>query len=194
MQGRVKVFEEHDVVDKAIKIFWSNGYEASSTEDLLAGMGIGKGSFYNAFAGGKKELFEKSLEQFSDEAIAQFKTILSKSDKPTDEIRSFFTGIAFSSKKTHQLGCFLGNTIIELSNLDNTLEARAIRLLKKLEDLFYTVIKESQKNGQIKSKADPALLAHHLITMWNGLNITRRMYPDPKILKPLIEFQLKIID
>jgi TetR/AcrR family transcriptional repressor of nem operon len=194
MKGRNKIFDESDVINRAIEVFWSHGYESSSTEILLKAMGIGKGSFYNAFEGGKKELFEKAMEQFSSEALKKFNAILRTSDRPMDEIRVFFTGIASGNKKSHQLGCFLGNTITELSNVDRNLEARAVKLLKKLEHIFYTALKEAQKTGQIKSKTDPALLAHHLITLWNGLNITRRMYPDAEVLKPLIEFQLKMID
>ena len=65
MAGRPKIFEEKDIINKAIEVFWTKGYEAASSDDLLAAMGIGKGSFYLAFKGGKKELYEKSLEQFS---------------------------------------------------------------------------------------------------------------------------------
>jgi len=32
-----------------------------------------------------------------------------------------------------------------------------------------------------------------LITLWNGMNVTRRMYPDNKILLKQIDMQLEIL-
>jgi TetR/AcrR family transcriptional regulator, transcriptional repressor for nem operon len=37
-------------------------------------------------------------------------------------------------------------------------------------------------------------LARYLLNLWNGINITRRIYQTNKELKPLIEFQLSIIN
>jgi len=194
MRGRSKIFDEKEVIQKARDIFWSKGFEASSTEELLAAMGIGKGSFYHSFEGGKKQLFEKVLDQLSNEGIRQLKEKLSKSKKPIDVIRAFFRSIASDNKKNHLLGCFLGNTVAELSNIDHGLTVKAITLLKRLEQVFFEVIKNAQESGELKSKEDPNVIANYLITTWNGLSITRRMYPEVKILKPLIELQLKLIE
>ncbi len=194
MRGRSKIFDEKEVIQKARDIFWSKGFEASSTEELLAAMGIGKGSFYHSFEGGKKQLFEKVLDQLSHEGIRQLKEKLSKSKKPIDVIRAFFRSIASDNKKNHLLGCFLGNTVAELSNIDHGLTVKAITLLKRLEQVFFEVIKNAQESGELKSKEDPNVIANYLITTWNGLSITRRMYPEVKILKPLIELQLKLIE
>ena len=54
MAGRPKIFDEQEVISKASQIFWEKGYEAASAEELLKAMGIGKGSFYLFFKGGKK--------------------------------------------------------------------------------------------------------------------------------------------
>ena len=45
MAGRPKIFDEKDVIRKASAVFWKKGYEASSAEELLAAMQMGKGSF-----------------------------------------------------------------------------------------------------------------------------------------------------
>jgi TetR/AcrR family transcriptional repressor of nem operon len=193
MSGRLKIFDEKEVIDKALKVFWKKGYEASSTEELLSEMGIGKGSFYHSFDGGKKELFEKVLEQFSNRALDQFREKLATSKNPIDEIRNFFRNIAYESKQTHQNGCFLGNAIAELSNIDNGLKSKAAQLLKLMEQTFFDVIKSAQQRGELKTKEDPELLARYLLNLWNGLNITRRMYPDPTVLERLIKINLQIL-
>jgi len=54
MAGRPKIFDEQDVINKAIEVFWGKGYEAASADELLKAMNIGKGSFYLSFRGGKR--------------------------------------------------------------------------------------------------------------------------------------------
>ncbi|PSL46405.1 TetR family transcriptional regulator [Chitinophaga niastensis] len=194
MSGRPKIFDDQEVIGKATELFWRQGYEATSTEDLLAAMGIGKGSFYLAFKGGKKELYEKVLEQFNEKAITRSKKELAASKDPIEFIRNFFRSIVTSPKKIHQKGCFFGNAIAELSNTDILLMRKAANHLKELEELFHDALTIAQKNGQLKNQQDPALLARTLLSNWNGLGITRRIYPDNEILSELIEMQLKILE
>ena len=60
MAGRPKIFDQEKALEKASKLFWEKGYEATSLEDLITVMGIQKGSFYNTF-GNKKQLGLKIL-------------------------------------------------------------------------------------------------------------------------------------
>ncbi|SEW38815.1 TetR/AcrR family transcriptional regulator [Chitinophaga arvensicola] len=193
MSGRPKIFDDEEVLNKAAEIFWRQGYEATSTEDLLAAMGIGKGSFYLAFKGGKKELYEKALSQHSDQAIAQFRRELDASADPVEYIRTFFRNVAQSTKSRHQKGCIFGNAVAELSNIENPMMKKAAVHLQELETLFLDALLRGKKQGTLHSKLEPALLARILLNNWNGLGITRRIYPDNEALGELIESQLKIL-
>ena len=59
--SRNKAFNEEEVIDKAVKVFWAKGYEATSMQDLIDAMGIQRGSLYATF-GSKQQLFLKSLD------------------------------------------------------------------------------------------------------------------------------------
>jgi TetR/AcrR family transcriptional regulator, transcriptional repressor for nem operon len=193
MTGRPKIYDEQEVLEKAQQVFWEKGYSATSTDEVLAAMGIGRGSFYLAFEGGKKELFEKAIKQYHRKSFEQFEKMVTESNEPMEMIREFFRRIARSNSHTHRLGCFIGNTIVEMSIVDASLEQEAVSILKELELLFITTIRKAQANGQLKTRVDAEILGRYLITLWNGLNITRRMYPDNAKLKPLIEMQLEIL-
>jgi len=193
MAGRPKIFDKREVVDKAADLFWSKGYEAASTEELLAAMGIGKGSFYLAFPEGKRELFEKALDQFNNSALQRLQATLEKGSEPVEAIRRFFLDMATAGREEHLKGCFMGNTVTALSNIDDDLKEKAVQRLKQLEQLFHSAISKAKKQGTLRTGEDAATLARYLLTVWNGLNITRRMYTDPKALRPLIELQLKIL-
>ncbi|MGN6645716.1 MAG: TetR/AcrR family transcriptional regulator [Cytophaga sp.] len=193
MPGRPKIFDEEEVINKAIEVFWKNGYEASSTEILLNAMGIGKSSFYLEFKGGKRELFERAMQQRSRLALENLEKGFRESTNKIDYLKSLFYSIADTKLARHKNGCLLGNTIAELSNRELGLKDVAANLLLKLEQVFLKVIKECQADGTLKTKESPEILAKYLLSVWNGLNISVRIYSNKKILLPLIEKQLEII-
>jgi TetR/AcrR family transcriptional repressor of nem operon len=192
MSGRPKIFDEEEVINKAIEVFWKKGYEASSAEELLKAMGIGKSSFYLAFKGGKQELFERAMAQRSDNGIKQMQKGLKESKNKIEFLKSRFMNTLDPKSERFSNGCLMGNSIAELSNINPELKDRAAFFLVRLEKIFLAVLKEAKAKGELKSKEDPALLAKQLITFWNGLNISVRVYQeDTKPLKKLIEMQFK---
>jgi TetR/AcrR family transcriptional repressor of nem operon len=192
MSGRPKDFDEGAVLDRAIDLFWKQGYEATNLDQLLGVMGIGKGSMYHNF-GNKREVFRLALNRFMQNFKTHFESEIARSKDPIGFIREFFRSIPRQGRDQHEKGCFLGNTVAELSCIDPGLEKLAVEHLENFEQIFYKYIKLGQQNGRIKSKEDAHLLARHLINLWNGLNITRRMYSNAKDLLPLVKMQLKSI-
>jgi len=192
MRGRPSIYDNKDVLSKAQKVFWAKGFTATSLEDILEATGLGSGSFYHAFKGGKKELFRKAIQQ-RREVFKQFREELEHSKAPVELIKDFFRSMAKDDKETHLLGCIIVNTVVEMACLDSELEEEAITILKEVEQFFTATIRKAQKNGTLKNQTNPEILGRYLITLWNGMNVTRRMYPDQKILSKQIEMQLEII-
>lgn len=192
MRGRPAIYDNQDVIAKAQKVFWTKGFTATSLEDVLQAMGMGSGSFYNAFKGGKKELFKKAIGQ-RRVALNQFEAEVRRSNDPIELIKDFFRSIAKADQQTHLQGCIIVNTVVEMAALDAELENEAVAILKEVEQFYINTIEKAQKDGTIKNQTDPVILGRYLITLWNGLNVTRRMYPDNEVLLKQIDMQLEII-
>lgn len=190
--GRPKDFDEGVVLDKAVDIFWRQGYEATSLEQLLGAMKMGKGSMYHNF-GNKRKVFRLALDRFMQNFNIWFISEISNAKDPIVFIRDFFLTIPKQGNSDHRKGCFLGNTVAELACIDPGLEKLAVEYLTRIEQTFYKYIKDAQANGRLKSKEDAKLLARYLINLWNGLNITRRMYQNPGDLTALVQLQLKVL-
>ncbi len=56
MSPRHKAFDPSTVLNEAVDVFWTQGYEATSVQDLVDHMGINRFSMYDTF-GNKHELF-----------------------------------------------------------------------------------------------------------------------------------------
>jgi TetR/AcrR family transcriptional repressor of nem operon len=193
MAGRPKIFDEQEVVDKAVNVFWTKGYEAASADELLEAMGIGKGSFYLAFKGGKKELYEKSLRQYSDRFNKQFLHDISISEDPVQLIKEFFMALADDPKSKQMKGCYIGNALVQLSDGDADTKLIAARLLLGMEDIFTTVIRKAQQQKKLKNKTKPEVLGKYLINLWNGVNVTRRSNPGDQYLREVLEMSLQVL-
>ncbi|MEO7766321.1 MAG: TetR/AcrR family transcriptional regulator [Ferruginibacter sp.] len=194
MVGRPKIFEEKDVIRKASEVFWKKGYEAASAEELLKAMQMGKGSFYLHFKGGKKELYQRSLNLFSDEAMDRFNKNLAEAGDEIDFLKAFILSLANAPNERKQKGCYLGNGVVEMSNLDVETKDQAGVLLGKLENAFFKIIKNAQAQGRLSSKADPLVLAKYLINLRNGINITARTEKNSKLLIDMIKMSLEILN
>jgi TetR/AcrR family transcriptional regulator, transcriptional repressor for nem operon len=67
--ARPKEFDRDIAVERAMSVFWSKGYAATSTDDLLQAMKIGRQSMYDTF-GDKRRLYVEALERYQLESVA----------------------------------------------------------------------------------------------------------------------------
>jgi TetR/AcrR family transcriptional repressor of nem operon len=61
--ARTKDFDENEVLSKAIQLFWFKGYNGTSMQDLVDGLGISRSSLYDTYSD-KHTLFVKALESY----------------------------------------------------------------------------------------------------------------------------------
>lgn len=61
--GRPRAFDVEQALDRALEVFWRQGYEGSALSDLTAAMGINRPSLYATF-GNKEQLFGRVLERY----------------------------------------------------------------------------------------------------------------------------------
>jgi len=67
-RGRPREFCVDNALAKALRVFWSKGYEGASLSDLTEAMGITRPSLYAAF-GNKESLFRKALDLYEREKM-----------------------------------------------------------------------------------------------------------------------------
>lgn len=173
-RGRPRQFDADKAVQAAMVVFWKQGFEATSCEQLLGAMQINAGSMYSTF-GGKKELFLKSLDQYADEMLAGFVEVLDSDESPIVALRGFFRWVESNVIQKGFCGCMLTNTMIEFGGSDDEdLAIRAHDHVKQVQRLFLKQLTKAQELEEIAPDTDTKELASFLISSMQGLSVLGR--------------------
>ncbi len=184
--GRPKEFDEHEALMKARRLFWVHGYKATSIQNLVDGMGIGRGSLYGTF-GGKRSLFMKALRHY-DKERADFFTSLSTSQPPRQAVLNAFEAVVDTVLgQGSRDGCFLVNTALELSPHDAEIESVVADGFIDAEGFFRTTIERGQASEEISHAVDATSTAHTLHTLLLGMLVLARSRPQPALLQSIVK-------
>ncbi len=66
--GRPRAFDEDQAVQAAARLFATRGYEGTSVDDLVTGLGVHRGSLYKVF-GSKRGLYLTALRRHLDQEV-----------------------------------------------------------------------------------------------------------------------------
>src|ERR1700738_1713076 len=120
--ARPREFDRDGAVERAMSVFWRKGYAATSTDDLLRAMNIGRQSMYEKF-GAKHRLSLGALEKYQRESVAENLRRLRSTASPLAGIEAFVIGIIASDKSARERGCMGVGSICEFGNTDTDLAA-----------------------------------------------------------------------
>jgi AcrR family transcriptional regulator len=168
--GRPRGFDADEALERALLVFWEQGYEGASLATLTDAMGISTTSMYAAF-GNKEELFRKALERYTEGPSAYLARAL---EEPTalGVATAIVAGtIRTTTRPTGPHGCL--GVQGALATGDSGREVRD--LLVAWRDDGYSRIRERFRravdDGDLPLGTDPALLARYVTTLSYGIAV-----------------------
>ena len=191
--ARHKEFEREEVLDKAMDLFWRQGYEATSIQDLVSYMGINRGSIYDTF-GDKHQLFLAALERYLDN-VSQKLQKLENSPTGIAAIREFFLELLESrtGEKGTQ-GCMITNSTVELILDDPHTASRIQSQLARMEKAFYQALTRAQAQGEIRPQHNLHALARFLVSSAHGSAVIAKTAPQKEVLEDIVNVTLSVLN
>ncbi|MGY4688808.1 TetR/AcrR family transcriptional regulator [Salibacterium sp. K-3] len=191
--ARPKEFDETQVLDRAVDIFWELGYEGTSVQVLLKHLGIGRQSLYDTY-GGKRDLFFSALKHYDRQH--DIVDILEKTDSGKEAIiRAFDQLIQTVTDEKPSKGCFMVNTAVELAPHDPEVSKFIENRGERTELAFQHALIRAQEQGELSRRhQDLKATARFLNSARNGVVVTSKNTPDRNVLQDIVRVTLSIFE
>ena len=170
--ARKKQYKEEEVIEKAMQLFWRNGYEDTSMQMLENEMGINKFSIYASF-GNKQGVFLECLKSYQKRTKDIFEDFQNATNGPESIKDFFYASVYICDRKGNQKGCLVTNTYQEFFEKDDALiNNQMIEFMANLKNLFIAKLKMdlTKSDETVAREANFLLLAKHGLASASKVN------------------------
>jgi TetR/AcrR family transcriptional repressor of nem operon len=192
--ARPREFNQEEALQKAMNLFWRQGYEATSMADLLAATGLSKSSLYDTF-GDKRTLFLSALDAYRQFRQAGFQASLNDGRPARESIAALFEG--FTTKvveDSRSYGCMSCNEAVEFGPGDQEVQGIVLADFQAMEDAFAEAVARGQRDGSIANQAPARRLARFLTVHLQGLHVMARAGAGVDQFDDAIAVMLTVLD
>lgn len=185
--ARPREFDRETVLEKAVELFWAKGFAATSTDDLVTAMGLGRQSLYNAF-GGKRRLYLEALGAYQQKTVSAHLARLNAPDSPLDGVLELLVGLAPADDALRGLGCMGVGSVCEFGAGDPDLIALRRKAGGVLDARLAERLREGQARGEIDPAADLQQMSRFVQMAMTGLQVAARGGASDGDLRALARF------
>ncbi|WP_438447251.1 TetR/AcrR family transcriptional regulator [Gorillibacterium sp. sgz5001074] len=194
--ARSKEFDTTLVLHKAMEIFGHYGYEGTSLQTLLEGLGIGRQSLYDTY-GTKRELFLSAVKHYVNEKSAAVITLLDGPGSVKDAIAEIFhAGVRVLKDEMRRKECFIMHSAIEQIPHDPEIASFFKQDAQRLEDAFHRALVRAREQGELEGTRHHNLraLARYLSHARYSLTQSAKLSSDPALLDDIAAIVLSTLE
>ncbi|WP_282605123.1 TetR/AcrR family transcriptional regulator [Pelagibius sp. Alg239-R121] len=186
-RGRPRKTDPDAVLDKAAKLFWQQGFEGTSMNDLASATDMAKPGLYATF-GDKEALYAKALVRYFETTLPVFDEVFDYPGSLESFVRRYLETVAEAlTDKTTPRGCFIVNSMVDCANQPSLLETLGRDLHKKRRAAIARRFRGAQKLGELPPDADPKALAEFFSGQALALAVMARSGAGRKTLRQFID-------
>lgn len=170
-RGRPRSFDTAEAVRKAALVFWEQGYEGTSIQDLTAAMGITTQSLYAAF-GSKAELYRQSLVWYEQEVGLPGQRLLGKEPDVSKAIERTLQDLArrFTSGSLPR-GCMRSTAMLRCAVQHGEIAAHAASLRARTAEAIKARLDRAVNERQLARGTKTSVLAGFINLVVIGMSV-----------------------
>ena len=184
--GRPLEFEPDAVLDSAMRLFWTQGYEATSLELLEQETRLSRSSLYNTF-GSKRELFERAMTRYLAFLDQQLLGPLETGQAGLADLDVFVERLGMQIDGPGMIaGCLLTNSLVEFGGHDDEIVRRGHAYVDRARKAIRAALDRATDLGEVEPESVPAR-AELLVGLVLSINLVARSGLGKKTFSALVE-------
>lgn len=189
--GRSKEFDENVVLQKAMKLFWEQGYEKTSMNDLVEHMGIHRRSLYDTF-GDKHTLFLRAIDYYQELIKREIQIKIAHTKTSKQAIQLIFESV-IEGYSDFPRGCLMVNSATEMALYDKEVEERVEKAFMEAEEMLIDIVRKGQETGEFSCDYKPEILGEILQNSLLGIRVLLRTTESKEKMYRITNFFLNLL-
>lgn len=188
-----KRFDPLERLDRAVDVFWENGFDGIGMQNLCKAMELFPGSLYGTY-GDKRRLFLQAIDRYMATCSAEAIGTLQRNPSGVGAIADYFSDLIegiLSGRR--RWGCLLTNSIVELAQKDPAVREKVNEHLQRLELAFANAIDRGKAAGEISGQVGTTTAAL-LVCIVQGINVLAKTGPSKDRLAALKASALSLLN
>ncbi|MFG3287772.1 TetR/AcrR family transcriptional regulator [Streptomyces sp. NPDC048179] len=190
--ARNREFDIDRAVDRAMDLFWRQGYAETSLPDLLKELSIGSGSFYAAF-GSKEQLYLRALDRYTSLQGHDLETALDGTPEIRPAIRGVLASLVEADLADPTRGCLVVNTATQCGDQPQATD-RVSTAIRQVESFLAGALERARARGEISPEKDPKELARFLTTFIQGIRIVGGARMEREFMEDALSTAMRALD
>ncbi len=187
-RGRPRAFETDTALGQAMDVFWSDGFAATSLDDISAATGLNRPSLYGAF-GDKRALYLQAYGQYRKRVNESFEPLFAAREPLRVKLRRILTACLdlYLSGPNGPRGCFTVLSAASEAIADPDLHSLVGEAIDGTDRAFARLFTDAREAGELPQSADPLRFARVAAATIHTMSIrARARIPRAEIL-PIID-------
>jgi len=187
-RGRPRAFEPETALAQAMDVFWSDGFAATSLDDISAATGLNRPSLYGAF-GDKRALYLQAYGQYRKRVNESFAPLFAAREPLRAKLRRILTAALdlYLSGPEGPRGCFTVLSAASEAIADPDLHSLVSDAIDGTDRAFGRVFADARTAGELPENVDPRRLARVASATLHTMSVrARARIPRAEIL-PIID-------
>jgi TetR/AcrR family transcriptional repressor of nem operon len=185
--ARPKEFDQEKALRKAIRLFSRRGFAATSTEELMRVMDVGRQSMYDTF-GDKRALFLKALAMYVTESVHAINVELERPGSAPSVIQNALAVFAERDDLSSAEGCMGLNAICEFGQMDDDVTRITRNAARVQRQALMRVLTKAKNKGELAFDADLDGMADFFESTLAGIRMAAKAGKSRQALRKIAAF------
>jgi AcrR family transcriptional regulator len=188
--ARPKEFERGSALQRAIGVFAQQGYDGTSTEELLDAMGINRQSMYDTF-GDKRQLYLESLQRYVADSVRDQLRALKGPTSAIDGLRAHLDDFVARAVTDPSPSCLGLSALCEFGRSDPEVTKVSDAAARAIHSALERRLAQAKAQGDVSKNVDVTDAAHFIAATIAGIKLAARAGASPRTLRGIARLALR---